>query len=372
MNILHVMSRLPVGGVENQLLTVLRKYDRERVQPYVCCLSDKGEVGREIEQLGIEVFCLNKLRHRFDWTIVKDIYSLIKHKDVEIVRTHQYHANLYGRLAAIFARVSCTVASVHNIYTMDKKFHRRIINKLLTGFTDKVIAVSEAVKSDIVRYDSVPEEKVDVIYNGIDTGSFLRADGSKIRSEFGIPATVPVIGTVGRLSPQKGQKYLLEAIARAVKKHPHIVLLIVGNGPINDELREYASTLGIKEHAIFTGARKDIPVLLAAMDVFVFPSLWEGLGNALIEAMAAGKPIIASDLPPVREVINSHEVGILVPAADYREIASALERLLSDKELSNAMGEAARKRAATCFDIDYTMKRYMDLFTDILERKGRY
>jgi glycosyltransferase involved in cell wall biosynthesis len=369
-NILHVISRLPVGGVENQLLMILRKYDRRKLCPFVCSLSDKGEIGKEIENSGIEVIPLNKLKHRFDWSIVKDIYNLIKTRNVKIVRTHQYHANLYGRLAAWLARVPCIVASVHNVYTIDRKIHRRIINKFLSKFTDKVVAVSETVKRDILKYDGLTEDKVMVIYNGIDIDRFSNINGNLVRSKLRIPSEVPVIGTVGRLTFQKGQKYLLEAASKLKDNFPKIVLLIVGDGPLKDELKDYARTLGIYNHVIFTGSQRDIPALLSAMDIFVLPSLWEGLPNALIEAMAAGKAIIATDIPPIREIINSEKIGILVPVKDSKAIGSSIELLLNNKTLTDNFGKSAKDRAFSYFNIETTVDRYINLFEGILRSKN--
>jgi glycosyltransferase involved in cell wall biosynthesis len=369
-NILHIISTLNVGGVENQLAIILGKYDRRKLFPLVCSLSDKGEIGREIEESGIEVIPLNKFGHQFNWTIVRDIYKLIKTRDVKIVRTHQYHANLYGRLAAWLAKVPCIVASVHNVYTRDRRLHRRIINKFLSGFTDKVVAVSETVKRDILRYDGLMDDKVTVIYNGIDTQRFSDANRNSIRANLGIPLETPVIGTVGRLTIQKGQKYLIDAVAVLTEKFPQILLLIVGDGPVRDDLQNHIKAIGIDKNAIFLGTRRDIPQLLSAMDIFVLPSLWEGLGTALIEAMASGKAVIATDIAPFREVINSEKVGILVPVKDRRAIASSVELLLSNKALARTLGRCAKERSFSNFSMDITTNRYVGLFENILSGKG--
>lgn len=371
-NILHVISKLPVGGVENQLLMILGKYDRGKLSPIVCSLSDKGEIGREIEEAGIEVIPLNKLRHTFDWTMVKDIYNLIKKKNVKIVRTHLYHANLYGRLAARIAKVPCIVASVHDTYTytMDKKLHRRIINKCLSRFTDKIVAVSEAVKKDILKYDDISDDKIIVIHNGIDKGGFQNINRELIRSNLAISPEVQVIGMVGRLSLQKGQKYLLKAVSKIRDRFPKIVLLIVGDGPLRNELESYARSLDIMKNTIFLGSRRDIPAILSSMDIFVFPSLWEGLPSTLIEAMAAGKPIIATDITPNKEIINSEKVGILVPAKNSDALASSIDLLLHNKDLSEDLGKAAKERAFSHFNIKATVDRYTTLFENILRGKG--
>jgi len=196
------------------------------------------------------------------------------------------------------------------------------------------------------------------------------SNGSAVRTEFKIPSSVSVIGIVGRLVHQKGHKYLLEAMVRIKARFPGSMLLIVGDGPLKGELTAYARDRGLGKDVIFAGSRMDIPDLLSAMDIFVFPSFREGLGNALLEAMAAGKPIIATDVAPMREIINSEEVGILVPPKDSDALASAIEVLMSDRVRAEALGGAARRRALSFFDIKNTIDKYTGLFEDIMRRKG--
>lgn len=336
----------------------------------VCSLYDKGEIGLEMEKLGIEVVCLQKAKNRFDWTIVRDIYRLIKEKNTKIVRTHRYNANLYGRLAAILARVPCIIASVHNIYMRDRKINRRIVNHILSRLTDYVVAVSETVKKDIVRYDAIPLSKIKVIFNGVDMNRFLNAHGAATRREFNIPLSAGLIGSVGRLTDQKGLTYLLEALSEVIRTHPETMLLLVGDGERKDELKAHVERLHIQENVIFAGWRGDIPEILNALDIFAFPSLWEGLPNALIEAMAAGKPIVATDIPPIRELIISQDNGILVAPNDSAAIAAAITSLLRDREYAATLGKTAQMRARALFSVDSTMNTYTALFQQVLEKKG--
>jgi len=370
MNVLHVISALPVGGVENQLCLLLKRYDRDRVFPCVCSLSDKGEVGQEIEAAGIEVVSLNKLGHGFDWSIVKDLERVIRQRDIHVVRTHQYHANLYGRLAAWLCRVPCIVPSVHNVYTRDRKVHRRILNNLLGRISDKVVAVSGAVKDDIMAYDGLSPNKITVLYNGVEEGRFAGVDGAGARIAFGIPADAAVVGTVGRLTHQKGQKYLVEAMSSVLKEFPGTVLLMVGDGPARSELGELVKQRGIEDRVVFTGSRRDVPEMLAAMDIFVFPSLWEGLPNALIEAMTAGKAIIATDIKSNMEVLGSENSSIFVPCEDSTAIAAGIKQLLRDRESALRLASAARERALSRFTVNRTVSAYTDLFEEILGKKG--
>lgn len=369
-SVLHVIARLPVGGVEQQLLTLVRHYDRERFSPLVCSLSDKGPIGAEIEAAGVEVIPLNRLRHRFDNATVLSLARIITDRRCIIVRTHQYHANLYGRLAALRVRVPCVVASVHNTYTRDKKLHRRVLNHILARCTDRVVAVSESVRKDIMKFDRVPEDKVAVIRNGIDAEAFRHGNGTQVRAEFGIPEGVPVVGTVGRLTHQKGHRFLIEAFARLIPDFPTAVLLVVGEGPLREHLERQAGLLGITNRVIFPGSRRDIPHLLAAMDVFVLPSLWEGMPNALIEAMAAGKAVVTTDFSSARELVGNGRLGMLVPPEDSTAIARSVAALLGDAARSHLLAEASRDEVSSRFSIRNTVETYCSLFTEILSRKG--
>ena len=209
----------------------------------------------------------------------------------------------------------------------DRKINRRLTNKLLSLLADCVVTVSEAVKKDIMKYDMVSEKKIVIIHNGVDASRFLNADGSDLRAEFVLKAGAPVIGSVGRLFIQKGQRYLIEALPILKNDFPDIRLIIAGDGPLLHELESLASRLGVKDNIIFAGTRRDVPEIISLLDVFVFPSVWEGFGNALIEAMSAGKPVIASDIPPVKEITDSGACAIFVPPKDPPAIAEAVKKL---------------------------------------------
>jgi glycosyltransferase involved in cell wall biosynthesis len=217
------------------------------------------------------------------------------------------------------------VPSVHNVYTRDRKVHRRVLNNLLGRVSDRVIAVSGAVKETLwpmMAFQRIKLRSSTTAWKAGLPELTPRADRSCI------PTDAFVVGTVGRLTYQKGQKFLVEAMPMVLKEFPRTVLLIVGDGPAGNELRGLVKQRGIDDRIIFTGSRRDVPEMLAAMDIFVFPSLWEGLPNALVEAMAARKPIIATDIKPNREVLGSEQAGVFVPCEDSAAIAAAIRQLL--------------------------------------------
>jgi len=365
-NILHVVTKLPVGGVENMLFKVVTAYDKERFYPVICCIKEGGEVADKLKRSGYKVEILNRMKgHGFDSGAVKGIYGIIKSENIHILRTHQYHANLYGRLAGVIAGVPAIVPSFHNLYrSPDKpKLQRRILNYILGFFSDKLIAVSNAVASDVVRFDWVNPLKTEIIYNGIEIENFnVELPKVEAREIFKMPADALVIGSVGRLTEQKGHRYLIEAAANM----KNVEIAIAGDGPLRKDLESLAERLRVK--CIFTGAldHKKIPVLLKSLDIFCFPSLWEGLPSALIEAMAAGLPVIATDIPPHKEVLG--DTGIVVPAGDADVLSKAVNMLTDDPSLMLTVAQKEKERAKM-FSIDNTAKTYERLFEDILRKK---
>jgi glycosyltransferase involved in cell wall biosynthesis len=369
--VLHLISRLGVGGVENQLFQVTRRYDRSLLSPMVCSIRGKGEIGREIEEAGTEVIALGRRKvHQFDPMLVLQISRLLRQRGVRILRTHQYEAGLYGRLAALLAGTPVIVSSFHNIYRR-RKWHRERINHILARCTDRIIAVSECVKSDIIRYDAIADEKVQVIYNGIDPAQFqgeVRIE--EVKAALGIPPHSRIVGTIGRMTPQKDHATLLEAFAN-LPKNWDLRLLIVGDGPLRGSLQKRAEELGIGNDVHLVGFRRDVYPVLRIMEVFVLPSLWEGMGTAIVEAMAAERPVVASDLPPIREIIPSSTLGILVRPKDEDSLRRGIGQILEDRGLAGDMGKRAREYALSRFPIQRAVRQYQDLFAEIEDGKFR-
>jgi glycosyltransferase involved in cell wall biosynthesis len=366
-NILHVITRLPVGGVENMLLKVVKGYDKRKYHALICCIKEGGAVADELEKSGYEVLLLNKMKKRgFNWGVIKHLRDIIKERNIHILRTHQYHANLYGRIAGILAGVPAIIPSFHNVYeSPDKpKFHRRIFNYLLSLYSSSLVAVSNRIVADMIRYDRVSPEKIKVIHNGIPLEKFesqlSREDARKVLN---LSQNDFIIGTVGRLTEQKGHRYLIDAVSRM----RNVCTVIAGDGPLMEEMRDYVNRNKI--NCIFPGrmSNEKVPTLMRALDVFCFPSLWEGFATALVEAMAAGLPIVASDIPPHREVLG--DAGLFVKAGDAASLSESLHSLISHTPFRSELGKRARERARV-FSIENTVKAYQDLFEDILQRKG--
>jgi glycosyltransferase involved in cell wall biosynthesis len=366
-NVLHIASRLPVGGVENMLLSEVTNYNKKRFNVTVCCIKEGGEIADELKRLGYKVVVLNKMKgHGFDTGALTALCQIIKKENIDVLRTHQYHANFYGRIAGILSGVPVIIPTFHNVYESPNKpkFHRRIFNYLLGLFSSVLIACSNTVAADMIRYDKVRPDKIKVVYNGLNINKFNSPyTRDEARKLLNLPGDEIIIGSVGRLDKQKGHHYLIEAAAK-LKDH---TIAIAGDGPLREELKKQAS--GLNSKVLFAGTvmPEEVPIFMRALDIFCFPSLWEGFGIAIAEAMAAGLPVVASDIAPLREVVG--DAGIIVTPRDSTELAKAIKMLIDDSSLRDTLAKKAKDRAKA-FSIDRSVKAFEGLFESMLSRKG--
>lgn len=365
-NILHVISRLPVGGVEHMVLKIVQGYDAARFRVIVCCIREGGEIADELQRRGFTVFVLGRMQGRgFDGGAVRDIYRLIKKERIDILRTHQYHANLYGRIAGALARVPVIIPSFHNLYRSPEKpkMHRRVFNYLLSYLSDRLVAVSQAVADDVTRYDRAIPEKMTVIHNGVVPEKF-NIDVSKedARKGLGLPAGGFFIGNAGRLAEQKGQEYLIRAAAGL---GAHVV--IAGDGPLRAELAAVAEENHVACTFLGMLSHESMPLFMRSLDIFCFPSIWEGMPSALAEALTAGLPVVASDISPNREVVG--DAGMLFPPCDATRLREVLAALMGSPGQLHALRRKAAARAGL-FSIGRTVRAYEELFEEVLRSKG--
>lgn len=370
--LLHVYQNSNVGGIQQQLLSLLREYDRAVVDPVFCSLGPRGEIGSELERLGIPFVALGRGRsHRVSPGIVLELARLMRKHGTQVVRTHKYRANLYGRVAALIAGVPVRIASFHGNYRKDLRLERRIVNRLLSRATDRFVAVSGSISDDIVRYDAVEPSRVIVIRNGVDTERFRPLERRPdLRREFALQENAVVVGTIGRFVSAKGFEYLIEAVAQLAPSVPGIVLVIVGEGSLREKFEERAAALGIAERLVFPGMRRDIPEVLNAFDVFVMPSVAEGLPNALLEAMSCSRPIVATAVGGIPEVLGDRRNGLLVAPKDAAALAAAIAEMLRDSAFSERCGQTARQDILDRHSIRATARTWEALYRKLLAEKG--
>lgn len=363
--ILFLFVTMPVGGAEMLCFHFLNGLDRSRFQPLVCCIRDLGELGLEIRRAGHEVVSLGGMRsRRFEPGTVLALANLLKSREIDIIHTNMYHANLYGRLAALTLgrRKPKIVTALHSLYTRRKPY-RLLVSGLLNRWTDRVIVVSRAVWDDLLRYERVDTARVELLPPGIDWRRFestLTAEDAKARLE--LSASDWVLGTVGRLVEVKGHRYLLEAARILKDRGVSCRLIVVGGGPLEEDLRRRSIELGIQDRVLFLGTRRDLADLYRAMDVFVMASVSEAASVAVVEAMSAGLPCVVTSVGGTVDLVDGGRVGVLVPPADPRAMADAIERLRRSPEECARLGRAAGERSRSLYSVEGMVRNLESIY----------
>lgn len=369
--VLYIFAALPIGGAEQVLVTEVAGLDKSRYRPIVSVLSEKGPIGELIEKMGIPVFPLGRMkRNQFDYGIIRDLKEIMRREKVHLVHTHLYDGGKYGRLAARLAGVPAIVHTVHNIYVKRRTKHHWI-NRGLSRFTDRFIAVSGAVKESMVQYDHISPEKIQVLYNGIDlTQMDVSEDRKEIRKALGIKPDEVVVGVIARLEEQKGHKVLLEALSLIPQLPDTLKVLLVGDGKLRLFLEEETRKRGLSTCVLFLGTRKPVFPILSALDLFLLPSLWEGFSVALLEAMAMGLPVIATRVGGAEEVITSGQEGLLIPPGNPQNLAEAIQEALAHLERFQQMAGRGRERVRQNFSEERHLTLLQELYQEVLTAKG--
>jgi len=373
--VVHLITELDAGGAQTALLRLLEQCTRDQVdqvQPrvvclYVVCLYNEDKiVAQQIRQLGIPVV---GLRMHKGWRVdaLWRLYRLIRSQPIDILHCWMFHADIMGRLVGKIANVPVVIGSRRSIAIGGAR--REQLKRWTAMLDDHVIAVCEMARAaEITRTGAAPE-KVTTIYNGIDSMpyniSLERAQ--QMRQMLGILEDALVVGTVGRLHPVKGYRYLLQAWPAIQQRVPRAKLLIIGDGELRADLEEQAHDLQIAEQLIFTGTRRDIPELLATMDLFILPSLWEGMPNVILEAMAAGVPVLATEVGGTTEIIVDPAYGQLIPPKDPDALATAAIALLVDDKRRQQMARAGQQLVKEEFSIQRTASATLSLYEKLLD-----
>jgi len=306
------------------------------------------------------------------------LWKLIRKEKFDVVHTYTTKAGFIGRLAARLAGVPVVL---HTIYDPPHNSARNpllkcfyiIMERLAATWADHLVTISYANYDEIRKKRMAPLEKLTVIRNGIELKGYeLTVDRENKRRELSIPLSAKVVGMVARLEAAKGHIYLLQAVQEVVRAEPEAFFVLVGRGHLRDELEEAARRLGIAEHVLFTGFREDMLEIMTTFHIFTLPSLWEGLGIVLLEAMAFRLPVVASRVGGITDVVVEGETGLLVPPRDPAALAAALVVLLKDPEKRKAMGEKGYRRVAEEFRDDRVNEEMLALYERLFEEKKKH
>ncbi len=370
-NILILLTASFGGGAERLILDQMKYYDRNKFNLHVITLK-RGNLEDTFANInGVNYLCLNSKR-KISLKTIKELLRYSKEKKINLIHTHLFLPDMYGFLIKILMPKIKLISTKHNTSEFRKKIHWGLLDKLFSLPANEIITVSKSVKRFISKYEFIPSHKIKVIYNGIDVSRFNeKPNFSQLKEELQIRDGNFVVGIVGRLTKQKGHKYLLKAVANLKKKIPNIRLLIIGVGKLMSELEKYAQELKIKENINFLGFRNDMPKLYSLMDVFCLPSLSEGLVLVIIEAMLCNTITVGSKVDGIEEIIDDEITGFLVPPKDSNALTKVLYKIFQGN-FSREMLIKAKTKALKVFDFKKSLKKIEKVYLDVLENKTVY
>jgi glycosyltransferase involved in cell wall biosynthesis len=373
-SVLHVCDKFGVAGssihgVSRLFSWWFRRFDPARFDVSLVGLKREEPASRLLIDEGIAVHHLN--RGRFDPRILGDLVALARARNARILHVHGYAAADFGRLAA--RRAGAALVLHEHFADPRMPAYQGLADRLLSGLTDRAIAVSGSTRDFLVRERHVPASRVRLIWNGAPLDEFAHPpEGAReaVRAQWGLSPDALAIGTIGRLSEQKGQRDLLTAAAEVVRADPRARFVLVGDGDLRGALDAQAAALGLADRVLFAGHRTDVPSVLAALDVVCISSTYEGTPLALFEAMAAGRAIVSTAVDGCREVLADGRTALLTPPRDPGALARALAQVLADGDLRARLADAAAAESRR-YDIAECVSRIEALYDEVLAERAR-
>ncbi len=359
----QVIYSLEIGGVEKLAATIAARLDLTKFRPAICALNGDGVLAGELRRHGVPYHVL--WRKGIEMGVLARLYRCFREEKARIVHTHQFPQLFYSLLPARMYGAKI-VHTEHEFFTYRNNVQFRLLFKQLVRFCSALTVVGPEVARYYIEELGIPSTRVHVIANGVDLEQFTFAS-RKARDRLGLPPDDLIFGIVGRLEPEKDHRTLLQAFRVFVEHRQAVRLLIVGDGSLRTALESYSRTHGLERNVTFLGARNDIPEVLAAFDVFVLSSVHEGVPLSVVEAMGAGKPVIATDIGGLRMLVKPTVNGLLVPPADPGALEAAMRNLAVNPARRREMGARSRQIARETFGVSTMINLYQEIYESVVD-----
>lgn len=361
--ILHLVLTLDTGGLENGVVNIINGLDDEKYTSLLCCIKHGGELVGRIDK-NIKVMELNHYEG-IQLSVLKRLRDIIISENIDIIHTRNYKPYMFGYLSSMWLR---GVSVIHSEHGKDYPFGRvkMFIQKLFSYHTDLIIALSNDIKMNMIRYIGIDSERIKVIINGVDTKKFSPGVcKANLRDEFKLDESDIVIGAIGRLVKVKNIPELLRAVGNAYAGNNKIRLIVVGDGPERDEFQKIITRDNMESYVQLAGSRNDINDMLRLFDIYTLTSSNEGISNTLLEAMASGLPVVVSNVGGNKEIVESDAVGCKYESGDHESLTRILLELASDDSAREKLGRNARNHIVINYSLDVMIKKYSDVYTNV-------
>ncbi len=372
--VLHVVLSLDCGGLERIVTDLVRSGAEAGERSEILCLERPGHLAADLEALGLTVHSLGKGAGLAPG-LIRKIGRILSHRRPDVVHTHQIGALFYAGAAARLSGFGVVVHTEHGNHLargsgLWGSLRARLLYSIAGRFADRFLCVSNEIADSLTTLRGFPCSKISAVVNGIDVDRFANPGArARIRDQLGIPADSMVIGTVGRLTEVKRQDRLIRAFSQVVRKHGHARLMLVGSGPMREELQRLAENLGLDDRVHFVGYQPHPEHYLAAMDLFALTSRSEGTPLAILEAWAAGLPVVASAVGGVPGLVEQGRTGLLFDDGDEAKLTSNLQALLLDRALARSISAAGRREVASRYSLEAMKQQYAVIYREIGSRR---
>ena len=367
-NVLWLVDHLGYDGVLHgagkYYLNTIPFFNENEFNVVLCVVRSEDNLTKYFLDKGINIKHLG--RNKYDPRTLFDIIKLIKSMDISLIHSHGYGADNFGRVVGVLSGIP-TIVHAHDDNS-NYPLHQNLVDILLKGFTKKAIAVSESVKESCIRKRRINKGKLSVMHNGIPFDDFIALEKDQIQKEkerFNIKPGTKVIGTVARLREEKGVRFIIESAPKLLDIFPDTIFFIAGDGPLREELENLSKDLGVYDKIIFAGFRSDIAAVLSIIDIFVAPSLTEGSPIGILEAMAMGKPIIATNVGGIKEILKDGETGLFVPSKDPKLLAEKIVHLLKNENIASCLGKKAKEESKK-YNINFYISNIEKLYLELI------
>lgn len=370
-NVMFLVKSFKVGGTEKHILNLASGLNKEKFKCVICCFSDLGPQGQLIEDKHNIKIYHNLLKNKFDISGVWQFMRILREEETDILYT--VNSPLTQFWGTIGSKLSGTAACITRVSATNPTFHRKrrnVVNKIMLPFVSKIIAQAVSHKNYLINSEGMNGDRITVVYNGVELEKFQGlTEKSEIRAKLGINKDDHIVGIVARLAPEKGHDIFLNSARNVLGKFPQTSFVIIGDGEERKKLEKMARDFAIESRVLFLGDRKNVPEILPIFDIAVLSSypFVETFSNAILEYMAAGKPVIATNVGSNSELVTHGETGFLIPYGDHEALAGALLKLLNNETLARKMGEAGRKRIEVKFTLKKMLADYEEIFTKSAE-----